>query len=185
MTLLYFLPIVFLLINWCINEFVCVFNEPQHHSVQSLEDFPLHHHIPRPSRVLQCQPMDLPKFLFYTIPKVSLCADNQTSSLFKFCHHRVLWCTKWYILIYTYTGRNVYTQTAYFVIVEPTHFDIRYKWNHIGISALTEEPPGGWWRRTCVVPPRVCWVSSMGAPRCMNWSAGTTPGTSPQPQQGA
>lgn len=43
-----------------------------HHSVQSLEDFPLHHHIPRPSRVLQCQPMDLPKFLFYTIPKIQV-----------------------------------------------------------------------------------------------------------------
>lgn len=43
-----------------------------HHSVQSLEDFPLHHHIPRPSRVLHCQPMDLPKFLFYTIPKIQV-----------------------------------------------------------------------------------------------------------------
>lgn len=68
---------------------LCLY-EPQHHSVQSLEDFPLHHHIPRPSRVLHCQPMDLPKFLFYTIPKVRLCADNQRSSLFNFCLHRVL-----------------------------------------------------------------------------------------------
>lgn len=84
-----------------VYQWVCLcLYEPQHHSVQSLEDFPLHHHIPRPSRVLHCQPMDLPKFLFYTIPKVRLCADNQRSSLFNFCLHRVLWCSKWCIYLY-------------------------------------------------------------------------------------
>lgn len=54
--------------------------------VPILPEFP---HIPRPSRILECQPTDLPPFLYYTSPRV------QTRAREVFCSSRA---AAWYML---------------------------------------------------------------------------------------
>ena len=49
-------------------------------TIQDLTEFPAHKHIERKSRVFTCQATEMPKFLYYTIPKVSRHGENITRS---------------------------------------------------------------------------------------------------------
>ncbi|KAK3093780.1 hypothetical protein FSP39_020132, partial [Pinctada imbricata] len=52
---------------------------------QDLSDFPVHKHIKRPSRTFTCQPTVMPKFMYYSIPKIQVppqrhyCSDRSAA----------------------------------------------------------------------------------------------------------